>query len=392
MISGVDRKSLLVDLASSLNAKYIQPNQLKSTAKCSKGGVDFKGTTIIAKETLKGQSISSIDARTFTVGASVVNKSYGGSEVSCYQWDSAEKLEKSIIDGCKKNTMLGEDVAETFESFFKNGFFQWGKVQPESLLLKLGVYVGELLAGWVILSNSASKHIQGSHPFRGRAKAFYIPNDPAFKGVDSLIEMQDGSTIAISSKFDRGAMASLIANIVPGAVKKHSSLSASTLKDLAEICKRRNIDPERKAKDIVYEWGINYYLKMGHSNPVAVYDEIRTNKMSKETLDVISKVRDQLKKDHDTRRESALPHSLSQFFTVKMANALVKDSVDQIISIVSAKEYYQMNLDKRKFLEGECIFTCVKAGSSAVNVRGDKAVYNDLSCKQGWVNYEVVKR
>lgn len=389
---GEDRAGILQTLATKLNAKYLSANQLKSTAKCSKGGVEFKDVIIIAKEVVNGKSVASLDARTFTIGSASVTKDYQGVPVKCHFWDSAAKIEKSIIDGCKKETMLGEGVAETFVDFFKTKIFNWGKVEPEHVILKLGVYVGELLSGWVALSGNTN-HIKGAHPFKGKVVGFYIPDDPAFKGVDSFVEMKDGSFIAISSKFGKGALASYFGNVLPTAMKKKLNSSSKTLNQLVEICKKRGIDPSKgKTKEIVYEWGFNYFLGQRISQPETIFNDIKAEKLTSKATDAIALVKEEMKKRGDTRRLTAMPWSLSNFFNSNLAKALSSDSTDDTINIISAKEYYQFNLDKTAFLKGDLIFSVTKSGSTQVNIIGGKSGMSDITCKQGWVNYEIVKK
>jgi hypothetical protein len=387
---GEDRKEVLRDIIAPLvGGEYVAPNRLKSTAKSSKGGVIVDGITIIAKEVINGKTVSQLDARTFTVGAKKTTIDYAGDKVTCYVFTDASEIEEGIIKGCQQDKLLGESIAETFADFFKTGTFTWGRVEPESLLNKLGVYVGELLSGWVLLKGLQSKHLSGTVPFRGKAKEFFIPDDPSFSGVDSIVNMPD-ATYAISSKFDKGAAASLFANVVPGAIKRISSLSDCTLKDLATICKKGAISPEKNAKRIVYEWGVNYLLGMNIKSPEKIVDIIRANKTSPEQMAVCGRVIDIMKKENDPRLEK-MPYSLSSFFNKKLSEALTKDSKDEIISIVSAKSYYQFNLDKKSFIKGELNFRCVKAGETDIIIKGDKASRDDIACKQGWINYEIVR-
>jgi hypothetical protein len=388
---GEDRKEILRDIIAPLvGGEYVSANRLKSTAKSSKGGVVIGDITIIAKEIINGKTVSQLDARTFTVKAKKTTFDYGGDRISCFMFDDYSIIEESIIEGCRRDRLLGESIAETFQNFFETGSFTWGRVEPETLLNKLGVYAGELLSGWVLLKGLQSKYLTGTVPFRGKAKYFYIPDDPSFNAVDSIVEMSDGDVYAISSKFDRGAAASLIANVIPSAIKRYNSLGNNTLRDLVTICKKGGIDPRTNAKRIVYEWGVNYLLNMGIRNPEKIVDTIRANKTSPEQLAVCGRVIEIMKKEGDPRL-SEMPRSLSSFFNKKLSEALTKDSKDDIISIVSAKSYYQFNLDKRSFIKGELNFRCVKAGETDIIIKGDKASRNDITCKQGWINYEIVK-
>lgn len=387
---GKDRKAVLRDdIAPLVGGEYVAANRLKSTAKSSKGGVVVDGISIIAKEVINGKTVSQLDARTFTVGANKTTIDYAGDKVSCFVFTDAAEIEEGIIKGCQQDKLLGESIAETFSDFFRTGTLTWGHITPASLLNKMGVYIGELLSGWVLLKGLQSKHLSGNVPFIGKAKAFYIPDDPSFSGVDSIVDMAD-ATYAISSKFDKGAAASLFTNVMPGAIKRHDSLSNSTLKDLATICKKGAISPGKNAKRIVYEWGVNYLLGMGIKSPEKIVRTIQTNKTSPEQLAVCGQVIDIMKKENDPRL-AKMPDSLSSFFNKKLSEALAQDSKDDIISIVSAKSYYQFNLDKKSFIRGELNFRCVKAGETNIIIIGNKAGRDDITCKQGWINYEVVK-
>lgn len=388
---GENRKEILQDIIAPLvDGVYVPANRLKSTAKSSKGGVIVDSITIIAKEVINGKSVSRVDARTFTVGARRTTINYNGEQVPVYVFSDAAEIEESIIKGSLQDKLLGESVAETFIDFFKTGFFTWGRVDPVNLLNKLGIFVGELLSGWVLLRGLQSKYLSGNVPFRGKAKHFYIPTDPRFSGIDSMIEMADGTTYAISSKFDRGALASLFSNVLPGAIKRIGSLSNSTLKDLATISKKRSIAPERNAKIIVYEWGVNHLLGMDMRTPEKLVDIIRAGKTTPEKLAVCGRAINIMEKERDPRL-SLIPYSLSSFFNRKLSESLTRDSKDDIINIIRAKSYYQFNLDKKSFINGELNIRIVKAGDTDIKIIGDKSARNDITCKQGWINYEIVK-
>ena len=386
---GTDRKGLLEDtIAPLVGGTFHGPSQLKSTARSSKGGVTVDNWTIIAKDVVKGVAVGTLDARAFSTKAKREVMQLGEKKISCYVFYSYQDIEESIIAGCHTEKLLGDSVAESFQEFFKTGNFTWGEFQPVEVLNKLGVYAGELLSGWVVLRGHQMKYITGANPFRGKAKAVYIPDDPSFEGVDSFVEMQNGDFIAISSKFDRGAAASLFASVVTLAMQNYNHLPNCTLKTVAAIAKK--VGP-KSAKKIVYEWGCNHFLKLNIRNPDKVMDSIRAKQRTPEVVKVIGAAMDAMTKDYDNKRLDALPFSLTSYFNMKLADALMKDSKDEIISLIQAKEYYQMTLDKRSWQQGKVKFTCTKAGKTDIQVVGNKSTIADITAKQGWINYIVKK-
>jgi hypothetical protein len=310
-----------------------------------------------------------------------------GESISCVAFTSAQEIEKSIINGSRNNNLLGESVADTFEGFFRTGKFIW---DPEISIRKkniIGVYAGEVLPGWVLFSRNTNKFF-ATNPFRGTPEKFYLPTDPQFSGVDSFIKMQDGTYYSISSKFGRGAQASFFSNIFETGIKNKNKLQKSVFKDILETASSNGL-AFNKSRQIVYTYGIRNILKLSSKevpDPSKVYDLALQKQLNNETLNLVLtaiKQKDPSIKD--------LPLTMSNFFNKAIATALDNDpkSVEQIKEILRGKDYWQGNLNITDWLNGELKFNWLSSASTQLKFIGYKSAATDLSCKQGWINYEL---
>lgn len=388
-MEGKERVEALKAFAEKLNGTYT--NQKNGNGWKSSVGATFVGQYIIlAKPSTSGTSnIASIDARVFSAGGTDAKFPFGDQLVSCKMFSSAKTLENSIITGIKGSTMLGEAYSEAVESFFASGKIAWDPSTPLPILNKLGVYLGELLVGWVLLSGSASKHFS-NNPFLGTATKFYIPTDPAFSGVDSFIEMSNGSYYAISSKYGAGAKASFFTNLFDKGVKNYTKLPGSEFGKMATYAASNNIRYD-KSREFVYAYGIHNILNIPKSkipNANKVYEDIRSNNKSPDVQVVSDAIR---KYSKDPKITNTLPNSVSAFFTRTMADRLNSDrnSITQMKEILSGKDYWQANLNIAEWTKGNVNFKFINSGDSELKLIGSKSSIEDVTAKQGWINYEL---
>lgn len=388
-MDGKERIQALKMFAEKLNGVYT--NQKTGSGWRSSVGATFIGSyVILAKPSTTGASnIASIDARLFTKGGVDAKFQFGDQLVSCKVFSSKQSLETSIISGLKNSVMLGEAYSDALESFFASGKILWDPSTPLPILNKLGVYLGELLVGWVLLSGNTSKYFS-NNPFIGTPTKFYIPTDPAFSGVDSFIEMSNGTFYAISSKYGAGAKASFFTNLFEKGIKNHSKLSSSEFGKMAKYAASNNIKYD-KSREFVYSYGIHNILnipKSKISNPNKVYDDIRSNRKTPE----VQLVSDTIKKmTNDTKIINALPNSTSAFLTRTIADKLNSDynSIKQIKEILSGKDYWQANLNIAEWTKGNVKFKFINSGESELKLIGNKSSIEDFTAKQGWINYEL---
>lgn len=388
-----DRKLELQAIAKIINGKYTTQ---KSGAgwKSTVGAVALRNFIILAKPGTAGVAggLSSLDARIFSKGGTEGKYSWLGKEEPVVFFDSAKQIEKSITDGCIESRLLGKDIADEYKDFFKVGKFKWDPKIPAATLKKLGIYTGEVLVGWVFLSGNQKEHFQ-TNPFRGKPKRFILPTDPAFSGVDSWIEMRDGSVYALSSKFGAGAKASIFSNLLEKGIEKKNELTSSVFKDLCMAAALNNYS-FKKSRQIVYEFGVRNVLKISKStisDPNEVYEQIFSRKLGVEAKKVISDIRSYGGTDAVVLSNLKDGSSVSNFFNREIAKLLNEDtkSVEQMKEILQGKDYWQGNLNISSWMDGELKFRWLSSAAASLNIVGNKGSASDITSKQGWINYEL---
>ena len=385
-----DRKTALNTIAQEIGGRYTS-NRIGSGWKSSVGATLLGSFVILAKPLTKGVkgNVASLDARVFSKGATTSTFLYADQEVAVAKFTSANEIKDSILKGMRDSPLLGEAYEEMFKSFFETGKIDWAPNTPAAMINKLGVYVGELLIGWVLLSKKAPAYFT-RNPFTGTAKAFYLPTDPSFSGVDSFIEMSDGSYYGISSKFGKGAKASIFTNLIKIGMEKESKLKSSVFKDICSIAKNNNLK-YTASRAIVYNYGIRKILGISSSqinSPDSIYAQAYSGKSSKELDMVVGAV---LRISDNKDIKAALPNSISSFFNRTIAQQLNDDaeSLSQIEQILTGKDYWQANLDINKWTKGTVYFSFVKSSGAVIKIYGNKSAISDLTSKQGWINYEL---
>jgi hypothetical protein len=327
----------------------------------------------------------------------------GQDNVSCRTFTNVNTLKESIVSYMKSSNKVGAHIVDVVDEYFKSSslqHFNWDDSFEDSEINELGKYLGELIIGAVALKNKSN--LISQNPFKSAVK-FIVPDDPSFSGVDSAILLKNDSIIPISSKLGVGAKASIFTNFLPKVVDK-KNLPTSVIKDLAICAKnakitRDKLNAKQGSKEIVYEYGIRYILKLNNKqvkNPYDIYTEIRrgyltgtTNELSESAsmvIDAISK-----HKDIPQNVKDALPLSVTSAFNREIARRLNDDRVskDIVTNILSGKDFYQANLDISKWKKGEVYFKLLHSGKASVSFIGSKAAINDIDAKQGLVNYEL---
>lgn len=388
-----DRKQQLQTIAKIVDGKYTTQKTgpgWKSTV----GAVLIRNFVVLAKPGTSGvaRGLSSLDARIFSEGGDSGTYPWLGKEEPVNIFQSAKEIEKSIISGCKSSRLLGDEIAEAYRDFFKTGKFTWDPKIPAATLNKLGVYTGEVLVGWVFLSNNQRKYFQ-NNPFKGSPKRFILPSDPAFSGVDSWIEMRDGSVYALSSKFGSGAKASLFSNLLEKGMSKKDKLTESVFKDLCMAAAQNNYS-YKNSRQIVYEFGIRKVLKIPKSaiaDPNQVYNQISTRKIDGEAKRVITDIKSYNGVDEVVLLNLKNGASVSNFFNREIAKLLNEDtkSIKQMKEILQGKDYWQGNINISSWMDGELKFRWLSSADAMLNIVGNKGSASDITSKQGWINYEL---
>lgn len=385
------RKDNLKIISQILNGKYLSQKS-GSGWKSSVGAVSVKNFIILAKPGTKTGtgSLSTLDARVFSSLGKKEKFSYNGDEIDVVSFDSAKKIEDSIIDGCKSNRLLGPNIAAAFQEFFKTGKIAWSPDTDAPVISKLGVYIGEVLVGWVFLKNKQREHFS-KNPFKGKPKKFILPIDPAFSGVDSFIEMSDGSYYSLSSKLDEGAAASLFSNLLKIGIETERDLKKSVFKSLCKVAKDNGLT-YKKSREIVYNYGIRNILNITNIPDVnVVYNQIISNKLGTEAKKVIAAISNYKDVDQIVKTNLSSGRSVSAFFNREIAKQLNEDvaSVNQMLNILQGKDYWQGNLDKKEWVNGNIQYNWLSSAEASLKIIGNKGGADDPTSKQGWINYRL---
>lgn len=391
---GKTKTSLIIETAKGENrvailkaiATQFSGNYTPTSSYSKQGAAIVEGKFTIYTKPAIG-TVSTLDARVFTTLGDNYTMPYYEDAVKTKRFTSVQQIEKSIIKGCLSNPLLGEAVADACQQMFDDKQVDWGNTPPATIN-KLGVYLGEILIGWAIMSNRTK--LFAGYTLKKKAKYFIIPDDPSFSGVDSFIEFEDGEKLALSSKSGAGAKASMFTNLIPNTIKHMASQPKNT--SFTKFCQflvKNGIKPT-DAKGAVWTYAIRELLKLPAAKvpkPTDVQNEIKTGKGSIERSLVELTVQEKIKLAPNER--DAWPYSLSVIFTKRIAELFNSDSLDQINNILQGKDYYQVNLSTKDWTKGSIKFSFTKAGMGQLKIFGDKAAVTDITAKQGWLNYEI---
>ena len=362
----------------------------------------FVNQSYVAKPTpTKGATESlGIRAETLTHGGVSKTLVFAGNNVRVKYFSNHKSLADSLVRGLKSNKNVSEGIVEVIENFVLDENYtkiEWTSEVSDSEINELGKYVGEVIIGLLALSNKTSP--LSTKFYIGRPVGFAVPDDPSFAGVDSFLIMKDGEIVPISSKYGKGAKASIFSNLLPKAMKYHSELPECSLKRLCTSAKKANMtaqtfEQKRGSKETIYMHGIHDVLDLKISSPYKVFTDIKTHKgdlrgMGADTLKVINSI--QSYKSVDKKIVEKLPQSVTSFFSREIAKQLNNDkiSVNAMLEILAGKNFWQANLDINSWKRGIIKYKIVNSGKASINVIGSKASMDDIDAKQGTVNYEL---
>ena len=351
-----------------------------------------------------GSETLGVRAETLILGGKLEKVRYGTQDVECRTFTSADQIAASMVKGLEKNTKIPDYITEDFKKYQaskKWNRFEWNESIPQNEMNQLGKYAGEVITGLIGMSNYASTTF---HPNilsgKGKVETFCVPTDPAFSGVDVFFCMKDGSIIPVSNKYGKGAAASFFTNLLPEALSVPlKTLSNSPLKDIVKVATSlgvtvtiaKNGGPNGKAKPIIYEYGIRKILgfsKTQIKNPYTdVYEPLRQEKATPITRKVVSAIEKYAGADGVIIKN--LPKSVTAFFCREIAKEFnaSKGANEDMAKILAGKNYWQANLNDRKWAQGDVDYKMTNSGKVIIDVIGSKAPTTDIVASQGLVNY-----
>ena len=330
-----------------------------------------------------------------------------------------ENLKKSVIWGLDNKIHNNDYLVEKIKTYLDKDDLSEIDLNgiDDSHIDELGVYFGEILIGILAFKKQLSDTCTPSDMFGINLQSFSIPTDPAFKLVDSSL-IFDTTTVSVSSKYDKGAAASFMSNVLPYGMKYYTEYRDCFLKKMCRIASNMGYTTQqvganrfKYSKNITFEVGLRAVLKIKkaivkNSNH-SLYDSIRkvamgtelTQKENQELDNVIESIEDYFinKKTFDGREQviqtirNNYPFTITSFFNYSVASVLNNDRLSRkyVHEIIGGKDFYQANLSKSKWRKGIIDIKMVSPKSAKLKILGSMSGAMDFTAKQGLVNYEL---
>lgn len=330
-----------------------------------------------------------------------------------------ENLKKSVIWGLDNKIHNNDYLIEKIKTYLDKDDLSEIDLNgiDDSHIDELGVYFGEILIGILAFKKQLSNTCTPSDMFGINLKSFSIPTDPAFKLVDSSL-IFDTTTVSVSSKYDKGAAASFMSNVLPYGMKYYSEYRACFFKKMCQIASNMGYTTQqvganrfKYSKNITFEVGLRAVLKIKKSivknSNHSVYESIRkvamnqslSPKENRELDEVIGAIEDYFikRKTFDGREQvtetirNNYPFTITSFFNYSVASMLNNDRLSRkyIHEIIGGKDFYQANLNKSKWRKGIIDIKMVSPKSATLKILGSMSGAMDFTAKQGLVNYEL---
>lgn len=334
----------------------------------------------------------------------------GFTGVKCVSFDNSTALRQRILTNLKTHQPLNQalafkkDMIEYFEGKDCKKI-QWSGVISDNEKAQFAKYVGELIIGlYVFEGNDGS--INGVNPFAGKNIAkFVVPVDQSFPGIDSFFITDKGEIIPISSKSGTGAKPSVFMNIFPVVLKHREIMDKNSyLKDVVVPAMDKlgitaqNLLNKRGSKEVIYEIGVRDILGVSETQLKDSYEVFRQFKKFSKVTDYSLEVRTIYSKLVEkmilVENQSALKNldsSTTMFFCSEIANRLnEKESLEQMVRVLSGKNYYQANLNQNElFKNGKISFKMLRSGEARLKILGEKSGYNDIDATKGTLSFEL---
>lgn len=355
--------------------------------------------------------------------------------VPCKKFTSAEQLAKSIIHGLENEPSVPEYITEQVAQFFYDDIDDSGNLTGDAQFIwnagisdkeknQLGVYLGELLIGYMILLKK-SVCFANAEIVAYPVEYFAVPTDPSFPGIDSFVQYKNESNDPNKGKFlisskagKKGASPSIWSNIMPHMKQNPSQLGdAPTLRKLQQICKA--IDggtiTGKKSMKYVYRYGVSEILGFTvgpttsdrNQNPIINPDDLYkqlsagclTNPVYGKVIRKALQVQRSLNSSEFKEASSSSVTSslrkcgsgMTSFFSRYISDKLNTEdrSKSRMRNAVAGKKMYQAYLDTTRFRKGQIFFTTKKVTKAELEFTGGKSATDLITATQGTVNYTL---
>ena len=334
-------------------------------------------------------------------------------------FETYEDLKKSVIWGLDNKIHDNDYLVEKIKTYLDQDDLSVIALNgiDDSHIDELGVYFGEILIGILAFKKQLSNTCTPSDMFGINLKSFSIPTDPAFKLVDSSLTF-DTTTVSVSSKYDKGAAASFMSNVLPYGMKYYTEYRDCFLKKMCRIASNMGYTSEqvgasrfKYSKNITFEVGLRTVLKIKKTivknTNHSIYESIRkvamnqelSEKENQEIDNVIEAIEEYFikKKTFDGREQviqtirNNYPFTITSFFNYSVASVLNNDRLSRKYAseIIGGKDFYQANLSKSKWRKGIIDIKMIGPKTASLKILGSMSAAMDFTAKQGLVNYEL---
>jgi len=376
----------------------------------SKGQVPFKykGKTYtthvdnISKPHMDAKTIgkiSSLTANSFLKGAPTGTFEWAGEKFPGFFFKSENELQNLVHKNLMSLDVIEQipSLQQTLEEFFSGDYSEilWGEEVDKKVKKKFGIYFGELLVGLAYLKK-AKKLFKGSTENfwpSSKVKYFVIPSSSSTKTIDSLIVLENGLQIPISSKFGVGAAASFIGNVVSLAAQMPFDFKSPVLRSL-----EKRLEKGMSQRNIVWETVIHDFLNLKLDADKLYKDSMTVVKKKGEPsddLELLLKKVDKHKwtdKAYSDQIKNTLPDSLSNLFVREITFQIENDkkALDEVLKVLGVKDFYQVSLDEPSWIQenGKTLFKVVSSKTPKVVLDPSKGG-NNLERKSGWLSYRL---
>ena len=325
-------------------------------------------------------------------------------DASVYVFDDAKDIAAAVQYNIDRIPKLNDryDFKKDIEDYFSSSDptkIKWSDTIQPIEKQQFAVYLGEIILGYALLKNEKGV-IEGNSPFKmEKVVKVFFPESQSFRSIDSILSLDNGENISISSKAGVGMPGSFFENLLYPMIDDEENIPTkdSVLKEICKVAKSFTIVKRARAKQIIYEYGIRNILGMKESeieDTYKVFEEFKKTdnyqNYSDDVKMVYNRLKDYMRRVNNINAIRNLDDSTTVFLCIEIAKKLNTDDVskEQMISFLKG-QYYQANLNLAKLYNGEIRYKIISSGEANIKIIGNKSVYNNIEATQGLLNFEL---
>jgi hypothetical protein len=321
-----------------------------------------------------------------------------------------DKSIAGIMDNIRNNPEIKANVNLDFLDSLEENLlkpskrtFDWGDVDNKFKNI-FGKYLGEIFLGLLAIKgyHDDSYYFSGADfiPPKTNVIGFLAPVSSNFNTIDTFVELEDNTLVAISNKASKGASASVFTGILKKIIDDEIEIpeELGVISRMVEMGKKHG-GFTGKSPNIIYAVVLEKILGMSIDG-FEFFEDIKN--MRREDIlknpdyrKIIAEIerrhqKGTLRFDYN-RLKGNLHNALTGMFTRELAAFMNQneDYLDFGLSVLGAKDFFQANLDMTKFKKGHIHYKISHSGSMSLTFEGGKAPTTQLKPRQGSINYTL---